>query len=73
MAVEAVRTAPGQFILAAEDIHVGLEFICRGERYLVIGEPWFIAPGHAFARVSVLKGHNAGEQFTLELRAGQAQ
>jgi hypothetical protein len=49
MAVEAVRTAPGQFILAAEDIHLGLEFICRGERYLIIGEPWFIGPRHAFA------------------------
>jgi len=64
--VQAVRVGPGSYLLAAEQIHVGLVFVVAGQRYEVIGEPTAIGGDRYFAAVR----RPDGGRLTAQLQVG---
>jgi hypothetical protein len=77
VAIEAVQLGPAEFVLAAEQLHVGDEFAIEdadsGERYawLVVGEPVKLAPGVLLAPARVTAGPEIGDEFEAHLRVGR--
>jgi hypothetical protein len=49
--VDAVRVGPGQFLLAAEGVTIGLLFAVGGARFEVVSEPVNIGSGQFIATV----------------------
>lgn len=75
--IEAVQLGPAEFVLAAEQLHVGDEFEIDdadvGQRYawLVIGDPVELAHGVLLASVRVIAGPETGDEFEAHLRVGR--
>lgn len=65
-AVDAVRIGPGQFLLAAELVALGLVFVVDGDRFEVVGQPVDIGAGHYLATVQGPAG-----QLTARLQVGR--
>lgn len=68
--VPAERSAPGEFFLAAETVHVGLRFQVRDALYEIVSEParW----GAAWtATVRILEGVKPGGEFRAMIRTGR--
>lgn len=68
--IDAVRSKPGEFFLAAEHVEIGLRFRAGGAVYEVIGEPskW----GAAWAaKVKVIEGLKPGIELQAMLHTGK--
>jgi hypothetical protein len=68
--IEAVRAAPGEFFLAAEQVAVGDRFRVLDAVYEVMSEPsqWGIA---WVATVKVIEGLKPGSEFRAMLHTGR--
>jgi hypothetical protein len=67
--VLAVRSSPGEYFLASEEVHLGLRFRYRDALYEVISEPRRWGLDWA-ATVEVIEGLRPGIQFRALLRTG---
>jgi hypothetical protein len=68
--VEALRSKPGEFFLAAEQVHEGLRFRVHGAMYEVVSEPTKWGIGWS-ATVRVVEGLRPGSQFRALLFTGK--
>lgn len=68
--IPAVRSAPGEFFLAAETVEVGLRFLLHDALYEVVSEPrkWGVA---WVAQVRVIEGLRPGIQLQAMLHTGK--
>lgn len=68
--VPAVRSAPGEYFLAAESVHVGQRFQFHDAVYEIVSEPtkWGIAWA---ATVRVIEGLRPGSEFRALLMTGR--
>jgi len=68
--IPAERTAPGEYFLATESVHVGLRFSYLDSVYEIVGEPrksglsWY-------AVVEIVEGIRPGAQFNAMLHTGK--
>lgn len=68
--VEALRSKPGEYFLAAERVHQGLRFRVRSAVYEVVTEPTKWGIGWS-ATVRVLEGLRPGSEFRALLFTGK--
>jgi hypothetical protein len=68
--VEAIRSAPGEYFLAAESVEIGTRFRFRRAVYEVVEEPrrWGAA---WFAKARVVEGVKPGSEFQAMLHTGK--
>ena len=69
--VDAVRVGPGQFLLAAEHVDVGLAFATAGQTFKVVSRPVDVGRGRFLATVDLVDGPGAGRQLTVQLQVGR--
>jgi sarcosine oxidase gamma subunit len=68
--VEAVRVGPGQFLLAAERIEMGLTFATAGQTFEIVSRPVDVGSGRFLATVNLVAGPGAGRQLTVQVQVG---
>jgi hypothetical protein len=64
--VDGIRVGPGQFLLAAEMVELGLVFVIDGDRFEVVGQPVDVGAGRYLATVQGSAG-----QLTAQLQVGR--
>jgi hypothetical protein len=69
-AVDAARIGPGQLLLAADRIAVGLLFAVANEIFEVVGQPVDIGAGRYLATVRTTTGPKPGSELTAQLQVG---
>jgi hypothetical protein len=68
--IDAIRSAPGEYFLAAETVHVGLTFRAGGAVYEIITEPRKWGIGWS-ANITVIEGLRPGITLRALLFTGK--
>ncbi|MFC0623789.1 hypothetical protein [Kribbella deserti] len=68
--IQAVRSAPGEYFLAAEEVHAGQTFKFRDAVYEIVTEPTKFGIAWS-ATVKVVEGLRPGSTFRAMLHTGR--
>lgn len=69
--IDALRSAPGEYFLAAETVHVGLRFRSREAVYEVAEILAPVGTGVVVATIRMIEGRAAGKDFRATLHTGR--
>lgn len=68
---EAERLGPGQFLLDAQRLQVGLKFSVEGRVFTVVSGPVVLTERNYLVTVYESEGPDAGRQLTVQVRLGR--
>jgi hypothetical protein len=68
---EAERLGPGQFLLDAQRLQVGLKFSVEGHVFMVVSGPVVLTEMNYLVSVHESEGPDAGRQLTVQVRLGR--